>query len=145
MHEGGFRKTGINPSRSCCVSIRLLPQFKLATRYLWVLLYLIPCEIFFIISLLDFYNVTHVWIKHWWLVPSELICNLAYLLYCCCFLFQNLVFVSSLTRTLVSPLISNARYGLVSRNVLRARHSWNTLYGPTLPGGFQLHRDRLVH
>lgn len=35
-----------------------------------VLLYLLPFEIFFVVSLFDFYNVTYVWIRQWWNVPS---------------------------------------------------------------------------
>ena len=41
-----------------------------AIRYMWVLLWLLPLEIYFVISLFDYHNVTEVWVKHWWSSPS---------------------------------------------------------------------------
>lgn len=38
--------------------------------YLWVLLWLLPMHIFFLIGLVDLHQVTYVWIKHWWVTPS---------------------------------------------------------------------------
>lgn len=37
-----------------------------AIRYLWILYWLIPMEMFFVIALFDYHRVTDVWIKHWW-------------------------------------------------------------------------------
>lgn len=35
-------------------------------RFLWLLLWVIPLEVFFMIGLFDYFRVTDVWIKYWW-------------------------------------------------------------------------------
>jgi hypothetical protein len=39
-------------------------------RYLWVLVWLLPFELFCAIGLFDYFEVTAVWIKHWWRSPE---------------------------------------------------------------------------
>jgi len=41
-----------------------------AVRYLWVLLWIFPIQIFFVISLIDYHRVTTVFVRHWWQTPS---------------------------------------------------------------------------
>ena len=41
-----------------------------AIRFMWVLYWVLPLQIFFVIALFDYHNVTDVWIKHWWGAPS---------------------------------------------------------------------------
>lgn len=52
---------------TCSCTIRVIKEVDLvgAIRYLWVLLWLFPFKIFFMISLYDYHNVTKVWIHHW--------------------------------------------------------------------------------
>jgi hypothetical protein len=52
---------------TCSCTIRVIREVDLvgAIRYLWVLLWIVPFEIFFTISLYDYHNVTSVWIRHW--------------------------------------------------------------------------------
>ena len=37
-----------------------------AIRFMWVLFWILPLQIFLVIALIDYHNVTEVWIKHWW-------------------------------------------------------------------------------
>eukprot|EP00934_Nitzschia_sp_Nitz4_P002020 Nitzschia sp. Nitz4//scaffold35_size145790//96905//99466//NITZ4_003040-RA/size145790-augustus-gene-0.136-mRNA-1//-1//CDS//3329549154//2020//frame0 len=57
---------------TCLCTTRVLKEVDLigAIRYLWVLLWWVPFEIFFNITLFDYHRVTTVWIKHWWLEPQ---------------------------------------------------------------------------
>jgi hypothetical protein len=50
------------------LTIKVIQRVDLvrAIRYLWVLLWIVPFEIFFNISLFDYHRVTLVWIKHWY-------------------------------------------------------------------------------
>jgi len=41
-----------------------------AIRFMWVLYWLIPLQIFLVIALWDYHSVTEVWIKHWWATKS---------------------------------------------------------------------------
>jgi len=41
-----------------------------AIRYMWILYWMVPLEILFVIALFDYHKVTNVWIKHWWSSPS---------------------------------------------------------------------------
>jgi hypothetical protein len=41
-----------------------------SVRYLWVLAWLLPLQIFFVLSLIDYHRVTAVWVKHWWSLPT---------------------------------------------------------------------------
>jgi hypothetical protein len=52
---------------TCSCTIRVMREVDLvgAIRYLWVILWIVPFEIFFNISLYDYHNVTTVWIRHW--------------------------------------------------------------------------------
>jgi hypothetical protein len=52
---------------TCCCTIRVIKEVDLpgAIRYLWVVLWLVPFEIFFNLTLFDYHNVTAVWIRHW--------------------------------------------------------------------------------
>lgn len=52
---------------TCSCTIRVVREVDLvgAIRYLWVVLWIVPFEIFFNISLYDYHNVTKVWIHHW--------------------------------------------------------------------------------
>lgn len=52
---------------TCFLTIKVIQRVDLvkAIRYLWVLLWIVPFEIFFNISLFDYHRVTLVWIKHW--------------------------------------------------------------------------------
>ena len=54
---------------TCSFTIRVIKEvdFVRAIRCLWIVLWILPFEIFFNISLYDYYNVTEVWIRHWWL------------------------------------------------------------------------------
>ena len=56
---------------TCTCTIRVIKEVDLvgAIRHLWILLWLLPFESFFSISLFDYFRVTEVWIKHWWLQP----------------------------------------------------------------------------
>lgn len=53
---------------TCFFTIKVIQRVDLvkAIRYLWVLLWIVPFEIFFNISLFDYHRVTEVWIKHWY-------------------------------------------------------------------------------
>jgi hypothetical protein len=53
---------------TCFCTIRVIKVVDLvgAIRYLWVLLWLFPFELFFNISLFDYHQVTGVWIRHWY-------------------------------------------------------------------------------
>lgn len=53
---------------TCFLTIKVIQRVDLvrAIRYLWVLLWIVPFEIFFNISLFDYHRVTLVWIKHWY-------------------------------------------------------------------------------
>lgn len=53
---------------TCLCTIRVIKEVDLvgAIRYLWVVLWLVPFEIFFNISLYDYHRVTAVWISHWY-------------------------------------------------------------------------------
>jgi hypothetical protein len=35
-------------------------------RYMWILYWVLPLEILFVIALFDYHRVTDIWIKHWW-------------------------------------------------------------------------------
>ena len=37
-----------------------------AVRYLWILMWVLPLEILFVIGMFDYFSVTDVWIRHWW-------------------------------------------------------------------------------
>jgi hypothetical protein len=52
---------------SCTIRGTKEVDFVRAIRCLWIVLWIVPFEIFFNISLYDYYNVTEVWIRHWWL------------------------------------------------------------------------------
>ncbi|CAJ1943148.1 unnamed protein product [Cylindrotheca closterium] len=56
----------------CLGTIRVLQNVDLvgAIRYLWAMLWLVPFEVFLNISLFDYFNVTSVWIRHWWIRPQ---------------------------------------------------------------------------
>ena len=41
-----------------------------AIKYMWVLYWILPLQIFLVIALFDYHSVTDVWIKHWWDNPS---------------------------------------------------------------------------
>ncbi|GAX09907.1 hypothetical protein FisN_11Lh108 [Fistulifera solaris] len=41
-------------------------NLKGAIRYLWLLLWIIPIQIYSVIGLFDYFRVTRVWVKHWW-------------------------------------------------------------------------------
>jgi len=41
-----------------------------AIRFMWVLYWILPLQIFLVIALFDYHNVTDVWIRHWWTSPS---------------------------------------------------------------------------
>lgn len=41
-----------------------------AIRYMWILYWVLPLEILFVIALFDYHRVTDIWIKHWWSAPS---------------------------------------------------------------------------
>lgn len=53
---------------SAIMTVRVIQNVNLmgAIRYLWVLLWMAPFEILFVIGLFDYFRVTDVWIKHWW-------------------------------------------------------------------------------
>lgn len=53
---------------TCFLTIKVIQRVDLvkAIRYLWVLLWIVPFEIFFNISLFDYHRVTLVWITHWY-------------------------------------------------------------------------------
>ena len=54
------------------LSRRSIQQFNLkgSIRYLWALYWLIPLEIFLVISLVDYHQVTNVWVDFWWPTAS---------------------------------------------------------------------------
>eukprot|EP00978_Attheya_sp_CCMP212_P004547 scaffold9919_cov55-Attheya_sp.AAC.1 len=63
-------------------TMRVIREVNLvgAVRYMWALIWILPMEIFFVISLFDYHRVTDVWVKHWWATPSmawfrELFCQ----------------------------------------------------------------------
>jgi hypothetical protein len=58
---------------TCFGIIRVIKVVDLvgAIRYLWVLLWLLPFELFFNISLFDYHSVTGVWIKHWYVASAS--------------------------------------------------------------------------
>ncbi|CAB9507151.1 expressed unknown protein [Seminavis robusta] len=70
MYSVGFFGTVIFITNLVTLKVIQVVNLVGAIRYLWVLLYLIPFQVFFVASLFDFYGVTHVWVKHWWRVPS---------------------------------------------------------------------------
>ena len=41
-----------------------------AIRFMWILYWVLPIEILFVIALVDYHRVTDVWIRHWWISPS---------------------------------------------------------------------------
>ena len=45
-------------------------QLSNLVRYYWIIQWLLPIEVFCALSLLDYHNVTEVWIKHWWTTPT---------------------------------------------------------------------------
>lgn len=53
-------------------TLRIVREVNLrgAVRYLWTMLWLLPLQIFFVVSLFDYHRVTQVWVKHWWYLPS---------------------------------------------------------------------------
>ena len=53
-------------------TLRIVREVNLrgAVRYLWTMLWLLPLQIFFVISLFDYHRVTQVWVRHWWYLPS---------------------------------------------------------------------------
>lgn len=57
---------------SAVLTLRVISVVNLvgAIRYLWVLIWAIPMEVFFIIGLFDYFDVTEVWITHWWRNPQ---------------------------------------------------------------------------
>ena len=64
------------------ITIPVIRQVNLvgAIRFMWVLYWILPLQIFLVIALFDYHNVTDVWIKHWWGAPSmawfrELFCE----------------------------------------------------------------------
>jgi len=70
--NGATLSTGILASLlmvTCFNTIRVIKEvyFARAIRCLWVVVWILPFEIFFNISLYDYYNVTQAWIRHWWL------------------------------------------------------------------------------
>lgn len=52
----------------CLCTVRIIRQVDLtgAIRYMWIILWLFPAEIFFTITLFDYHRVTEVWVTHWW-------------------------------------------------------------------------------
>jgi hypothetical protein len=54
------------------LTIPVIRQVNLigAIRFMWVLYWILPLQIFLVIALFDYHNVTDVWIKHWWTSPS---------------------------------------------------------------------------
>jgi hypothetical protein len=53
---------------TCLCTIRVIKEVDLvgAIRYLWLVLWLLPFESFFTISLFDAHQVTEVWVRHWY-------------------------------------------------------------------------------
>ena len=39
-------------------------------RYMWIMVWLLPLQIFVVISVVDYHRVTEVWVRHWWSVPT---------------------------------------------------------------------------
>ena len=54
----------------CTLKIVREVNLRGAVRYLWTMLWLLPLQIFFVISLFDYHRVTQVWVRHWWYLPS---------------------------------------------------------------------------
>lgn len=54
------------------VSIPIIKRVNLlgALRFMWVLHWILPLQIFLCTALFDYHNVTDVWIRHWWHSPS---------------------------------------------------------------------------
>lgn len=54
------------------ITLKVVREVNLrgAVRYLWTLLWLLPLQIFVVISLFDYHRVTQVWVRHWWYLPS---------------------------------------------------------------------------
>jgi hypothetical protein len=54
------------------ITLKIVREVNLrgAVRYLWTLLWLLPLQIFVVISLFDYHQVTQVWVRHWWYLPS---------------------------------------------------------------------------
>ena len=52
---------------TCFCTIRVIQEVDLvgAIRYLWLILWLLPFEVFFTVSLFDRHLVTPVWVRHW--------------------------------------------------------------------------------
>jgi hypothetical protein len=52
----------------CLCTVRIIREVDLtgAIRYMWIILWLFPAEIFFTITLFDYHRVTEVWVVHWW-------------------------------------------------------------------------------
>lgn len=58
-----------------CTMIITIPKIKrvnldAAIRFMWILYWVLPLQILFVIALFDYHKVTDVWIKHWWSAPS---------------------------------------------------------------------------
>lgn len=54
------------------ITIPKIKQVNLdaAIRFMWILYWVLPLQILFVIALFDYHRVTDVWIKHWWSAPS---------------------------------------------------------------------------
>ena len=68
----------------CLTMILTIPKIKrvnldAAIRFMWILYWVLPIEILFVIALFDYHRVTGVWIKHWWSTPS-----MAFFRHLCC-------------------------------------------------------------
>eukprot|EP00538_Stauroneis_constricta_P000135 CAMPEP_0119551834 /NCGR_PEP_ID=MMETSP1352-20130426/4968_1 /TAXON_ID=265584 /ORGANISM="Stauroneis constricta, Strain CCMP1120" /LENGTH=1110 /DNA_ID=CAMNT_0007597951 /DNA_START=132 /DNA_END=3464 /DNA_ORIENTATION=+ len=50
----------------CTIRVIRMVDLVGAIRYLWAVLWIMPAEVFFTISLFDYHRVTIVWIQHWW-------------------------------------------------------------------------------
>ncbi len=58
-----------------CTMIIMIPKIKqvnldAAIRFMWILYWVLPLQILFVIALFDYHKVTEIWIKHWWSGPS---------------------------------------------------------------------------
>lgn len=54
----------------CTLKIVTEVNLRGAVRYLWILVWVMPVQIFYVISLVDYHKVSFVWIRHWWGAPS---------------------------------------------------------------------------
>jgi len=59
-------------SISCIFGMRMIQHVSIvgAIYYFWVLQYILPYEIMLVVNLLDYNDVTDVFVKHWWVSPS---------------------------------------------------------------------------